>query len=380
MQLKLPRLTPPPLKLQPEDLQSWVYVDEKGEPQTLADVIALNLDAPLSLANLKEADRQKIVLARLRANPDQRFLHWNFGEISATDLADRIAQNDPIGVAGQKYLERHIERLHQSVIPHRDGQALTAPCTPPVLPQGGSSSSQYAVAFMMTNETGAQVAGNAMRSLMNADPLYLRSGLTATHPLVGCTEVGQLSSVIAGQPCTGLITGCGHGVSTGFPMGDPAGVSCSVPVLYSDSSPEELQAIVAGRIVHLVACSTAIVLGKKIAACDGGQAKAFFGYNEVIFTDLYKVPQKVCFMHLINVALVQGATVQQARDYFTRCVHYEGCRPGGDPVLYSDLLDLDKQLKLICNDPSVTLSPCPSGPLAAGETDEITKGEGSDIV
>ena len=134
MKSKLPLLTPHPLKLQEEDLRSWVYLDEKGELQTLSDVMALNLDAPLSLADLKEADRQKLVLARLRANPDQRFQHWNFGEISATDLADRISKDDPIGVAGQKYLERHIERLHQAVIPHRDGQAATAPCTPGRLP------------------------------------------------------------------------------------------------------------------------------------------------------------------------------------------------------------------------------------------------------
>ncbi len=354
---QLTLLTPPSLKFNAEDLGSLVYIDANGTTQTLSEILASNPTSPRTLHNLSEAQRQKLVLARLSAKPNTKYLHWNHGELTATELIPLIQAKHPVGVTAQAYIERQIELLHQSSI-QPQVRPTPVPCTEPPLPTGpGNAHAEYTVALMVTNEPGTQAVGEKLLSLISSDVRYIRSGLTTTNSLVGCTEVQQLATTVSTNPCTGLIIGCGHGAMSEFPSGG----TCTPFVLSSLMTNSEIQAIVGGAIVHLISCNTALSLGKIIARDDRGKARAFIGYDKEILTLSTTALSVLGFLQLMNVALVNGATVQQAKTYFEQMVYYEGCRPGGDQEVYRELLDLNKEILQLFGNLSATLTPCIPG-------------------
>lgn len=143
----------------------------------------------------------------------------------------------------------------------------------------------------------------------NVYPKIAEGGVVADPPNVltgdGATPDALIDAL--NNPSVVYVTGVGHGAADAFP-GPP-----SDPALSTTTYDPPL---VSGKIIHLVSCNTAALLGKALAAPGGGGAVAFFGYN-----GLFSWPENVSSEVLdiffgcdaqIDFALAGGKTAGEA--------------------------------------------------------------------
>jgi hypothetical protein len=112
------------------------------------------------------------------------------------------------------------------------------------------------------------------------------------------------------DPTVVYITGVAHGAADSFPgdSDDPPVLATTIGGYVPD--------LIKGRIVHLLSCNTADLLGRALADSKGGGASAFFGYKSN-FTWPTNIDQRYVDIFFrcdaeIDIALAAGKNAGQA--------------------------------------------------------------------